>query len=167
MFNTGMWTFSIILICISPVLTYLVGGDGNLGLILAKYPRDFSAIQCTDKRILKAGCRDVMTGIPVAGQKLLFGPNRPPADVLLPAKTMSCEFFFSFKGTRLMIVDNRRCTMRVWTMNHDGDMTSWYQLWEAANALFFKCVNHGRQGTFRGLGRLLASRRALRRQMLI
>lgn len=37
-------------------------------------------------------------------------------------------------------------------MNHAGDVTSWYNIWEAVNAVYFKCVSPGYRGTLRGLG---------------
>lgn len=32
------------------------------------------------------------------------------------------------------------------------DTTSWYKLWEAAEAVFYKCVHTGKEGMIRGLG---------------
>ena len=37
-------------------------------------------------------------------------------------------------------------------MSHYGDITSWYKIWEAVNAVYFKCISPGYRGTFRGLG---------------
>ena len=51
-----------------------------------------------------------------------------------------------------MAVD-RTCMLRVWTTNQDGDVTSWYKIWAAANAVYFRCVHAGAQGTFKGLGK--------------
>ena len=42
--------------------------------------------------------------------------------------------------------------LRVWTINADGDTSSWYEIWEALTAVFFKCISQGLRGTLRGLG---------------
>ncbi|KAL8764147.1 MAG: hypothetical protein Q9194_007153 [Teloschistes cf. exilis] len=43
--------------------------------------------------------------------------------------------------------------MKLLTTNRLGesDQTSWYQLWEAATAVWYKCVVKGYSGSFRGL----------------
>ena len=44
--------------------------------------------------------------------------------------------------------------MTVLTTNRDraGDVTTWNLLWEAAMAVFWKCLSRGMKGTHRGLG---------------
>ena len=44
--------------------------------------------------------------------------------------------------------------MTVLTANRRGeaDSTSWYKIWEAANAAYYACISPGFRGTFRGLG---------------
>lgn len=38
----------------------------------------------------------------------------------------------------------------------EADTTSWYKVWEAANAAYYACVSPGFRGSFRGLGLLPA-----------
>lgn len=42
----------------------------------------------------------------------------------------------------------------MFTTNRQGepDTTSWFKIWEAANAIYYGCIVHGLKGTFRGLG---------------
>ena len=51
-------------------------------------------------------------------------------------------------------IGNRRCSMAVFGQ---ADTTTWYLLWEASMAIFWKCLNRGMKGSHRGLGMCLAS----------
>lgn len=139
------------------MLILYAGGDNDVGIIIGKYEPDQGSIQCFGVRTktFVSGCRDIMGGIPVARNELLFGPNKPPAIVQLPASTQSCESSNHITGLYIfswsMAVD-RACMLKVLTTNQDGDVTSWYKIWEAANAVYFRCVHAGTQGMFRGLG---------------
>lgn len=44
--------------------------------------------------------------------------------------------------------------MTILTTNRDGvgDTTTWYVLWQAAMAVFWKCINNGMKGSHRNLG---------------
>ena len=53
----------------------------------------------------------------------------------------------------MSMVDDRTCMLKVWTVNPEGDTTSWYEIWEAINAIYFKCINFEKRGTLRGLGK--------------
>ncbi len=50
--------------------------------------------------------------------------------------------------------------MTIYNSNREGqyDTTSWYKIWEAANAVYYKCVSRGYLGTFGGLGQYLRTR---------
>lgn len=47
--------------------------------------------------------------------------------------------------------------MRIFTAKN-SDTTSWYQLWEAATALYYTCGKQGMGGSFSDLGELWKQR---------
>ena len=152
-------SFVLIVLMLAP--DYLSGGDNNIAIILGRYTPDHGNVQCsTNQKRLISGCRDILSGIPVNTEEQTFGRiGDPNIDVSLPISTQSRRSMFDpklayqFLKTR---IEDKSCTMTILTANRRGeaDTTSWYNIWEAANAAYYACVSPGFRGTFRGLGTL-------------
>lgn len=93
----------------------------------------------------------------VSKQDQSFGPmGDPKPDVPVPWTLLSRELVmihrpdFSYKE----IPDDEKCILKILTTNRHGgsDVTSWYKIWEAANAVYYKCISAGYRGSLRGLG---------------
>lgn len=132
-----------------------------MGIILGSYTPDQGKLQCsTSKKRFISGCRDILSGIPVNTEEQIFGPKEDDnVDVFLPATIESRGFPTRTSQTYQLLMtnlDDSTCTMKILTANRHGvpDTTSWYNVWQAANAVYYRCVNAGFRGTFRGLGRL-------------
>lgn len=98
-----------------------------------------------------------MTRMPASKQDQSFGPKGDPKpDVPVPWTLLSRELelidcpTFSDKG----IPDDEMCILRILTTNRHGraDTTSRYKIWEAVNAVYYKCISAGLRGSLRGLG---------------
>ena len=70
------------------------------------------------------------------------------------AKTADLIFFNPRKG-------DEKCVVKLFSATGRPDVTAWYRIWEAVEAVFAVCVRSRRGGSFMGLGknrRLLMSR---------
>ncbi|KAL8658303.1 MAG: hypothetical protein Q9202_007596 [Teloschistes flavicans] len=117
-----------------------IPGDNNLSLLIGRYAPGPAGTTCTTRRAIIASCREIMYRVPTYTLEMRFGPKADPRmQVELPWVLSSRD------GV---------CTMKVLTTNRRGesDETSWYQVWEAATAVWYKCVVSGYSGNFRGLG---------------
>ena len=52
-------------------------------------------------------------------------------------------------------IDDSRCIGRILSTSGNSDTGSWFSIWEAAAAIFSKCLRHGSAGVARGLGMTL------------
>ena len=151
--------FVLVVLMLAP--DHLSGGDNNIAIILGRYTPDQGNVQCsTNKKMFISGCRDILSGIPINTEEETFGRiGDPNIDVPLPISTRSRKSLvepklaYEFLKTR---IEDELCTMTILTANRHGeaDITSWYKIWEAANAAYYACVSPGYRGTFRGLGTL-------------
>lgn len=117
-----------------------LGGDNNVALIMGKYEADDQSVQCGGKLASKNGCRDILLGMPVTEHGEHFGPEvAPGAGVDIP---------YTIKAP------DESCSLKILTTNRhgDSDITSWYKIWEAANAIYYRCTITSNRGTMRGLG---------------
>lgn len=96
-------------------------------------------IQCGRAEVFASApsCADIMVDMPASTETMRFGPGGTPGiDEPLPQLLASLD---------------SQCLLRIFSTGR-ADSTSWYSIWEAAEATFAKCARNRKFGNFRGLG---------------
>ena len=129
-------------------------GDKNLALILGTYEAD---VDCRGTFAGWKSCKNVLSGMPVSTETLVFGPEADPgAQVILPHFIESGKPSDFAKGSNStddrLRKDDRECLSRIWYTQKKSDTASWFQIWEAVAAVYSVCVRHRKKGTIRGIG---------------
>lgn len=126
---------------------------------MGKYRAGGQAVQCGERKAIVNRCEELLLAMPVGGRAEQFGPRGDPeADVHLPYRISSCKYVGGDSFMRLMqCVADRSCSMNIYRTSLYGflDTSSWFTLWEAATAVYYKCVSRGLRGWHGGLGNFL------------
>lgn len=138
------------------------------------------AVRCGAEQRIVSRCREILLGMPVGIYAERFGvvedadadvhlpyrirsvilPRRlhcPVSGVLTPKPTAArVRRLAESRFIRLTqrVVDES-CSLTIYTTDRRGefDTCSWFSLWEAANAVYYKCISTNRRGLFGGLGK--------------
>ena len=140
------------------------GGDNNLAVILSTYEPN---IRCG--RVETFGdapsCGTILAEMPASTGDLRFGPDdipgvQEPLPQLFTGGKLILRYCVLYPSNRDCIGDHS-CLLRLFSATGRADSTSWYSIWEAAEATFARCARDRKSGSFRGLGRIFAHRKIL------
>lgn len=111
-----------------------IGGDNNLAVILGTYHRPVS---CRGALPTWESCKDILFDMPANKLPQVFGsPGDPTVTEDLPYRIESYDV---------------GCSANLFSTGK-SDVSSFYEMWEAAIAVFCVCARYGRTGSVRGLG---------------
>lgn len=111
-----------------------IGGDNNLAVVLGTYRLP---VTCRGTFTSWESCRHVLYDMPADKVQQVFGPRGDPA--------VTEDLPYQFHSEDLGCSANMFSTGR-------PDVSSFYNLWEAATAVFSVCVRHRKTGSVRGIG---------------
>lgn len=128
------------------------GGDNRLSVVLGIYHPN---VQCRGTfGPERTSCRDIVGDMPADETSRIFGPQGDPrAQQKLPMVIESCMTvcrFWTFPILTPFAADEK-CVAQIYTTGK-SDVTVWYRVWEAVNAVYSICVRAGYGGSVRGLG---------------
>ncbi|CAF9941111.1 hypothetical protein IMSHALPRED_002431 [Imshaugia aleurites] len=113
-----------------------IGGDGNLAAVLGTY---HMPVSCRGTLASWHSCRSVLFDMSADSSPQVFGPSSDPAVTQdLPFRFVSSDY---------------KCAVNLFTTGQ-SDVATFYDIWQAATAIFAVCGRYGKGGSVRGLGDL-------------
>ena len=130
-----------------------LGGDNRVGVILGTYQ---PVIECRGFLPGWDQCPQILWGMMASPEYKRFGPvtdskRQVNLPILYTSGKKSVPEYTVRSSAQYDIAEENGCAMRVFSVGL-SDWTSWYKLWEAGTALYYRCARLEKGGIFTGLG---------------
>ncbi|KAL8690467.1 MAG: hypothetical protein Q9218_004090 [Villophora microphyllina] len=110
-----------------------IGPDETLGLIMTRYTPQVTCLSVRDVPSMR-NCKSLLDNMGTSSIPRLYGDPKDKPDVDLPQSLRDAE---------------NKCQLLIRTPNPGAtqDWSSWYEIWEGAQAVYGMCMRFGKMGT--------------------